>query len=524
MATGRLDIYISGCDDHEKRTTANPIPWVEAGQKLTGLLSIEYPGSVENSGNLSAQVDFKIESTYDCNYRIEWSDKDGSFWKDVIEPEVFNTREYHHNSPVLSTADAQQVSFDPRCLWIRFDIELPGNLPQSTPPSGEKKSLLGSKQFGGSTSHKLSIKVSVLSTNISTEWMPRDLLILAKRPTLVPHQRPKPILFDKYEHAKMSLGSDALVYMEGDPLSIVGNIELLNTSSLGQGISEVKMKLVAKYTSTQFVFHSPNHHYQPPNYFRDWYGAEHYQKASKSICSATEEIASVKVRGLNLRPLSNQNRGLCFGSLPKLLDYVTTDMEFGFHKRTIEFFIELEFDKMVSYKDYKATVPIAIYPCFTSRSTLASLSPTLYPPASLPTTYCGFQRKMFVLRILRAEGLPRMDGPLGKADPYCTVLVNDMHFRCTQVQSRTLSPQWNEDFTFYVYEQDYSKDISLILDCFDDDVGNHDDLIGSVSTVLTFEKSEQTTFFAKALEISRPTKKSGKVEKTGIVYVEYMWR
>jgi len=53
------------------------------------------------------------------------------------------------------------------------------------------------------------------------------------------------------------------------------------------------------------------------------------------------------------------------------------------------------------------------------------------------------------VRVLEARGLARMDG-LGKSDPYLILNINNNDTRKTSVQKNTLTPHWNEEFTWSV--------------------------------------------------------------------------
>ncbi|KAL4458138.1 hypothetical protein ABPG75_013003 [Micractinium tetrahymenae] len=80
--------------------------------------------------------------------------------------------------------------------------------------------------------------------------------------------------------------------------------------------------------------------------------------------------------------------------------------------------------------------------------------------------------------VVEARNVPRMDF-FGKSDPYVRLWVRESQKLQTATRSRTLSPVWNETFTFLVHSSQHQQ-LSMAL--YDSDMWpNTDDLIGRLS-------------------------------------------
>jgi Ca2+-dependent lipid-binding protein len=83
------------------------------------------------------------------------------------------------------------------------------------------------------------------------------------------------------------------------------------------------------------------------------------------------------------------------------------------------------------------------------------------------------------LHLIKAEGLEGKDwNVFGKAtsDPYAMMRVGGHDYKST-TKPKTCDPEWNESFTFFVFDQEQK----FVMDLFDEDMGTGDDWLGRLN-------------------------------------------
>jgi len=94
----------------------------------------------------------------------------------------------------------------------------------------------------------------------------------------------------------------------------------------------------------------------------------------------------------------------------------------------------------------------------------------------------GLSERMGMLMVqgLKAQNLPRMDGPLFKSDPYCIFTLGEQVTR-TKTIEQELNPVWSEMVNLNVF----ALEDELLIEIYDEDLGRPDDYIGKVALQLS---------------------------------------
>jgi hypothetical protein len=91
------------------------------------------------------------------------------------------------------------------------------------------------------------------------------------------------------------------------------------------------------------------------------------------------------------------------------------------------------------------------------------------------TNSAGRRHGVLHVHVVEARGLPHMDTK-GDTDGYCVLEMEGVQHR-TSVEEDTITPVWNEAFSFSVFNQEESI---LIVNLWDEDPHSTDDIIGKI--------------------------------------------
>lgn len=92
------------------------------------------------------------------------------------------------------------------------------------------------------------------------------------------------------------------------------------------------------------------------------------------------------------------------------------------------------------------------------------------------TNSAGRRHGVLHVRVIEARGLPHMDGK-GDTDGYCILEMEGVTHK-TSVEEDTIVPEWDQSFSFSVFNQ---EDSILIISVWDEDPHSQDDIIGKIS-------------------------------------------
>ncbi|KAL4458584.1 hypothetical protein ABPG75_013449 [Micractinium tetrahymenae] len=113
-----------------------------------------------------------------------------------------------------------------------------------------------------------------------------------------------------------------------------------------------------------------------------------------------------------------------------------------------------------------------------------ALAPFVFPQSCtipLPGAPRSLPEGLLEVCVVEACGLPRMDWLGGRADPFVRLWVREESKFRTSVKSRTLSPEWDEQFTLIVHDTRFQA-LTLVL--FDSDTLLPDEEIGRAEVPL----------------------------------------
>ena len=119
----------------------------------------------------------------------------------------------------------------------------------------------------------------------------------------------------------------------------------------------------------------------------------------------------------------------------------------------------------------------------------------------------SFIKRILNIKIIEAKEIKAMNMN-GFSDPYCQMsLLGDRTFLTTSERKETLSPYWDENFSFLI--GNYDKDI-FVLSLRNKNMIKADDDIGTVE--LQINKFQISKVYKKWVEISKKGKKTGLIK------------
>lgn len=109
------------------------------------------------------------------------------------------------------------------------------------------------------------------------------------------------------------------------------------------------------------------------------------------------------------------------------------------------------------------------------------------------------------VRVIEAKNLPNMDA-VGKSDPYVALQLGDSPKVKTDVKQDTLSPKWNQDFSFPIVD----PNATLHIIVYDEDVAS-DDKMGKLDILLSSLKNDDVVDQWYPLKSASVFKKGGEI-------------
>ncbi|KAH9259090.1 hypothetical protein BASA81_002710 [Batrachochytrium salamandrivorans] len=92
-------------------------------------------------------------------------------------------------------------------------------------------------------------------------------------------------------------------------------------------------------------------------------------------------------------------------------------------------------------------------------------------------------KRLIVVDVIKARGVPPMDADTNSADPYCILKLGKKK-HSTRIKFRTLAPEWKERFAFSVFDMGGRDSSVLEFSLWDHDTMGMDDKIGTLKVDL----------------------------------------
>jgi len=431
-------VLVRGADALDSKSCVSAaVKGVEAGTCLNGVVVVR---SRSLPADPTAQTKFKIKSKFLCYRQQTVQTENGpSQRRYTTEQKWFERAE----RLTLSPQSCSQVPDEGGMYRLEFAarIDVPTGLCDTFETSAKLK------KFRVFTT--LRVKVSFDCMQMRLKSGKRELQIVARRLSMeqLSPMRPKSVA-EEGSKMKVSVDLTEPVHPEGSVVAINTVIENDDSSALSKG--EVSLVRQINYN----VLHDVGH----------VIGAE-----------VRSNLVEEKLRGLELQPSTRNMRSFALTVPDDILVAPCVLRKDKFYQE-VSYFVKLRLQRLG--RDFRVKVPISI-----------ALKPSKYlSPAAgqwnVAVQYAPFTQKVqvHVLKVFlsAARDLPRMDGPLGRADPFVTLLVNGKYFRCSSVKSYTRSPSWDESFYVSLSQEEVQAAPRIEIKCYDADRIRSDDLIGEV--------------------------------------------